>query len=205
MSEPGTIESANTDAGGRRTLTDAKEIRALAHPVRIALLEALQREGTLTATEAGDLLDESPANCSFHLRTLAKYGYVEEAPGGTGRQRPWRRVDHGLSFQLDSPQPEVAAAAEALGRQFRERDEHDRTVWESSWREYPKEWRDASFTLRSIAYLTPAELEGVNVTLLAALDKFKARTQDKSQRPADAQPVSVSAMGFPLPPTKRGN
>ena len=46
----------------------------------------------MTATQAGEALGESPANVSFHLRTLAKYGFVEEAPGGTGRQRPWRRV-----------------------------------------------------------------------------------------------------------------
>jgi DNA-binding transcriptional ArsR family regulator len=69
---------------------DAKTIRALAHPVRIALLEALVDAGTLTATEAGEHVGESPANASFHLRQLAKYGFVEEAEGGTGRRRPWQ-------------------------------------------------------------------------------------------------------------------
>ena len=51
--------------------TDARAMRALAHPVRVALLEALVHTGTLTATQASELLGESPANCAFHLRTLA--------------------------------------------------------------------------------------------------------------------------------------
>src|SRR5262249_56698118 len=72
-----------------RKLTDARAMRALAHPVRISLLEALMHAGTLTATQASELVGESPANCAFHLRTLAKYGYVVEAGGGKGRERPW--------------------------------------------------------------------------------------------------------------------
>ena len=76
-----------------RALTDPRAIRALAHPVRIALLEALAREGPLTATEAAELLTDSPGNMSWHLQTLAKYGYVEEADGGVGRRRPWRRSE----------------------------------------------------------------------------------------------------------------
>jgi DNA-binding transcriptional ArsR family regulator len=42
-------------------------LRALSHPVRLALLEALAT-GPLTATEAGELIDETPTTCSFHLR-----------------------------------------------------------------------------------------------------------------------------------------
>ncbi len=82
----------------RLNLTDPKAIRALAHPVRWALLEALGQAGTLTATQASEMLGESPANCAFHLRTLAKYGFVEEAGGGRGRERPWRRSYDSMSW-----------------------------------------------------------------------------------------------------------
>ena len=69
--------AAETGADGTyRELTDPRAMRALAHPVRLALIELLGHVGTLTATQASDLLGESPANCAFHLRTLAKYGYV---------------------------------------------------------------------------------------------------------------------------------
>ena len=70
-----------------RELTDPKAMRALAHPVRLQLLEELADAGTLTATQAAERLGESPSNISFHLRQLAKYGYVIEAEGGTHAQR----------------------------------------------------------------------------------------------------------------------
>ena len=85
-----------TQPGPPRDLgDDPLAMRALAHPVRIRLLEELTFRGPLTATQAADHVGESPSSCSFHLRTLAKYGFVEEAGGGTGRQRPWRVVSLG--------------------------------------------------------------------------------------------------------------
>ena len=105
----------------KRALADAREMRALAHPVRVALLELLGRDGPMTATQAGDALGESPANTSFHLRTLAKYGFVEEAPGGTGRQRPWQRVAQAHTWDYESDDPATVAAAEGLSRFFDQR------------------------------------------------------------------------------------
>ena len=81
-----------------RKLTDPRAMRAVAHPVRIALLEVLGTEGPLTATQAGELIGESPTTCSFHLRQLAKYGFIEEVAGVAGRKRPWRLVHTGLTL-----------------------------------------------------------------------------------------------------------
>ena len=94
-------------------LTDPRMIRAIAHPVRMALIEAMEQteSRTITATQASELLGESPANCAFHLRTLAKYGFVEEAGGGRGRERPWRaEVPH------PGAQAAVAGPGEPAGR-----------------------------------------------------------------------------------------
>src|SRR5262249_58358973 len=104
-----------------RKLTDARAMRALAHPVRIALLEALAHAGTLTATQASELLGESPANCAFHLRTLAKYGYVVEAGGGKGRERPWRRTHTELHVPTEQEDPGAAVAAEELSQLWMDR------------------------------------------------------------------------------------
>ena len=90
---------------GRLNLTDPKAIRALAHLLRWALLEALGQAGTLTATQASEMLGESPANCAFHLRTLAKYGFVEEAGGGRGRERPWRQTYNSMSWRTRQEDP----------------------------------------------------------------------------------------------------
>src|SRR3954452_7548751 len=81
-----------------RELTDPKAMRALAHPIRLQLLEELADAGQLTATEAAERLGESPSNVSFHLRQLAKYGYVVEAEGGTGRRRPWKLKSMGMRW-----------------------------------------------------------------------------------------------------------
>src|ERR1700734_3534921 len=80
------------------TVSDARRLRALTHPVRIALIGKLVLHGPLTATEAGELIGESPTTCSFHFRQLAKYGFVEEADAGPGRLRPWKLASVGMKF-----------------------------------------------------------------------------------------------------------
>ena len=188
----------------KRELTDAREMRALAHPVRVALLELLGRDGPMTATQAGEALGESPANASFHLRTLAKYGFVEEAPGGTGRQRPWRRVDqkHAWGYGDD---PATAAAAEGLSRFFEQRIEERRQVWNATRASYPKAWQDAALAFSSITYLTAEELEAVGEEIIALIDRYSDRVTDRSLRPDDALPVALWASGHPIEPTPRGN
>src|SRR3954452_6439833 len=99
-----------------REVTDPMAMRALAHPVRLAIIEALADAGTLTATEAGERVGESPANASFHLRQLAKYGYVVEAEGGKGRRRPWKLKHLGMRWTDVHDDQELAGAARVLGR-----------------------------------------------------------------------------------------
>ena len=134
-------------------------MRALAHPVRIALLEALVHAGTLTATQASELLGESPANCAFHLRTLAKYGYVVEAGGGKGRERPWRRAHAALHITTEQEDPGAALAAEELGQFWLDTTlerAHSVLARRRSW---PAEWRQTGLPTESeyIAYMTPDE------------------------------------------------
>src|ERR1700761_9081023 len=91
-------------------LTDPRALRAYAHPVRMKLVGLLRTEGPLTATRAGELLGESSGTTSFHLRQLAKYGLVEEAGGGTGREKPWRATTTSTAFSTVTDSPEMAAA-----------------------------------------------------------------------------------------------
>jgi len=72
-------------------ISDPKAIRALAHPLRLDLLELLLAIGPATAATCGRALGMSQASCSFHLRQLGKYGFVEDAgPGPDRRERQWR-------------------------------------------------------------------------------------------------------------------
>src|SRR6476620_9214271 len=104
-----------------RRVTDASTLRALSHPVRIQLIEALGTHGTMTATQVGELIGESPTTCSLHLRQLARYGMVEEAGGGKGRARPWRASSLGFSFASSQDELERDVAASALVHLIRAR------------------------------------------------------------------------------------
>ncbi len=188
-----------------RTLTDPREMRALAHPVRLALLEALTREGPLTATEAAEIVGESPANCSFHLRTLAKYGFVEEAEGGTGRARPWRRIAGGQSFSVPQDDPVASVAAQALEDLTHERTMRRIREFRSHRDQFPEAWRDRSFSTYFLTYLTVDELQQVSDEMHAILMRYADRLPNHDQRPADAHPVELAIFGTPLTPTATGN
>jgi DNA-binding transcriptional ArsR family regulator len=189
----------------RRVISDPRTMRALAHPVRIALLEALGREGELTATGAAEMLDESPGNMSWHLQTLAKYGYVEEAGGGKGRRRPWRIASVSNRFRAASEDPEFDTAGEALESTFADRAYSRLRDWWARRASYPFIWRDAAFGSDSLAYLTAEEMAEVGEEIVALFGRYRDRVLNKQLRPAGAEPVHLVGFGHPLPPTPTGN
>jgi DNA-binding transcriptional ArsR family regulator len=174
---------------GPRQLTDPKAMRAMAHPVRLALLQALNDAGTLTATEAAERVGESPSNCSFHLRQLAKYGFVEEAPGGTGRQRPWRAIHTGFSMTDVHEDPETAMAAGALASVVTDRWLERARQGLDRRRYAPDEWRRVTGTDQMTLYVTPDEMKAINDELLAILGRYRERIADAAKRPEGSRPV----------------
>ena len=197
--------SGPTEPAERRQLTSAKEMRALAHPLRVAATELLAREGPMTATQLGEILGESPANMSFHLRTLAKYGFIEETPGGTGRERLWSRVGRGTAWEMDSEDAATASAALGLSRHLAQRAYERRQEWDLTRSTYPREWRQASFVYDITTYLTADELDALGEQISALLERYAERTSDRTLRPEGAEPVSIVVSGHPLPPTPSGN
>ena len=187
-----------------QVITDARAMRALAHPLRVALLEAMRRDGEVTATRAAELLDESPGNMSWHLQTLAKYGFVEETGEGRGRTRPWRLTSDSRSFETHMTDPEVAAAGEALERTFIDRMHEQLREWWSRRLTYPVKWRRAAFMTDTVSYVTAAELTEIMDEVRAIYTRYADRTA-KENRPAGALPVHLYAHGHPLPPTPSGN
>jgi DNA-binding transcriptional ArsR family regulator len=188
----------------RQVVTDARAMRALAHPLRVALLEAIRRDGEITATRASELLGESPGNMSWHLQTLAKYGFVEETGEGRGRSRPWRLTSESRSFETGATDTGTAAAGEALERTFLERTMSQLREWWSQRLAYPANWRRAAFMNHAIRYLTAEELTEMMDEIVAIYDRYADRT-DKEARPSGALPVHLYSHGHPLPPTPSGN
>ena len=174
-----------------RHVTDAQTMRALSHPVRIALIEELSLEGPMTATEVGERIGESPTTCSFHLRQLAKYGFVEEAGGGKGRARPWRMVSIGQRFSAQGD-PETELAQDALASLIRDRQLGRYRTWLDTKASYPPEWRKAANHTEYVFYLTAEELEQLNDELLALLTpRALERVTDPSRRPPGSVPVEM--------------
>jgi hypothetical protein len=185
-------------------LRDPKTMRALAHPLRITLFELVMREGTLTSTQASELTGESTGSCSFHLRQLAKYGFIEEAPGGRGRERPWRAASISLGWSAVHEDAATAAAAEALSDLMLERRLRDLFAYLRARGNEPRQWRQAAVSMGNLLYLRPEELEQLGEVIIELLKPYAERTRDPAQRPAGARPVQLFAYGFPLPPTPSG-
>ena len=181
-------------------IRDPKLMRALAHPLRVALIEAIgdSETGTLTATEASELLGESPANCAFHLRTLAKYGFLEEAGGGRGRERPWRMRYRRFELVPPGQDPETKLAAEAVA-----------TIWVDRWlaraRErlmrtlgHPAEWQEAAIASQTDTYLTAQEAKEMYEALDRLIEPYRDRRDDASLRPAGSLRYELLLFGYPL-------
>jgi hypothetical protein len=190
-------------AGQSRELTDPRTMRALTHPVRLALLEVLLLEGPLTATRAGELIGEPANTCSFHLRQLAKYGFVEEAAAGPGRNRPWRLTTVGMHFSGGEADTETRVAARGLERLLLERYVARVQGFLDTRAGYPGEWREATGASEFILHVSANELREVTAEITAVLDRFSERLEDVTLRPADSSPVQVLLFAYPVLPPNR--
>lgn len=182
----------------RRELDDPRAMRALAHPLRLRLLTLLTREGTLTSTRAAALTGESTGSCSFHLRQLAKYGYVEPAPGGRGRERPWKEVVVDLRWSVVQPDAEGEAAATELVRQMVNRDLADLQNHLARGGSEPPEWRDAAQLSSGLLFLTREELEQFGEDYLALVTRYIDRIEDPRRRPPGSRLVRRFAFAVPV-------
>jgi predicted ArsR family transcriptional regulator len=172
-------------------LTDPLMMRALAHPARIAIWTHLGLRGPATATECAEVAGLSPSACSYHLRALAKYGFVEEAPDSAadGRQRPWRVRVLALSTSHDTDDPAADVAAQYLAEAFQTDALENRARYLARRREYPAEWRQSLGEDHDVAHVTPGELEEFRRKLRELGDQY--RRLDPAERPPGALPVRI--------------
>ena len=181
-----------------RELTDPRVLRGMAHPFRLALLELVERRGTLTSAEASAATGESTASCSFHLRQLAKYGFLEPAEAPNGRERPWRRATAGERIP-DADDPQLARAAADVFAMLFERLQRDALRWMETQADLPRSWRRASVVDEELLYLTATELRELSRAVTDLFADYRVRTADTSLRPRASRPVRAAALLFPLP------
>lgn len=185
----------------RRELRDPAELRALAHPLRLALLDLLAELGTATATEVSARLNESPANCSWHLRQLARYGYVEEAGTGPGRTRRWRLVLE--SRRIEGMTAELGRALDAVHDVQLDRQAGTIRTWRAGRHDEPPAWAEASLESDCWTWLTAEEAAEFQAAYLRLLDEHilpRSQRAHATDRPASSRPVRVLTWFFPTGP-----
>ncbi len=177
-------------------ITDPQALRAMAHPLRLDLIELLTVVGPATAAECARQLGSSQASCSYHLRQLAKYGFVEQADDrGDARERPWQLTDLEQRWSTASGDP----AAEELERVFVQREADRILAYQAGADDQPEEWRDASFLGGATLPMTSAELTEVRGQLMQVLGPYLARLSDRETWPEQARLVRLYLAGTPAP------
>jgi DNA-binding transcriptional ArsR family regulator len=163
-------------------------MRALAHPTRLALLDHLHAVEEATATECAIWVGDSPSSCSYHLRALARWGFVEEGSPRAGRERPWRAAAARIEFDSGGLEATVLRD-ELVGR-------HQQRVRDALRREHelPPRWRHAAQTSSATLALTAAELEELGERFEALLDDYRGRPPRRGTRPVV---VAFGAVGEP--------
>jgi len=136
------------------------------------------------------VVGESPTACAYHLRMLARLGFVEEAGGGQGRERPWRLVPASLTIGDDPDDPAIAKASSALEKILLERFIANIRRFDRERARYAPEVLDVTATIQSIAFATPEEMAGLREELVALLSRYVARL-DPALRPAGGYPFEV--------------
>jgi DNA-binding transcriptional ArsR family regulator len=170
-------------------ITDPQAMRALAHPVRLAVLIFLQRNGPATATVLAPHVGATPSVTSWHLRHLATYGLVIDAPAeevpDDRRQRWWKAVARGFRFE---PTGEDDSAAAALADQMYAAAREQAERWMVETRpQLSLEWLRHSGLSNTTVRLTADELAAV----AARIDELLAPFVHRTDAPDDARPVRI--------------
>jgi len=195
--------SADSEAGRpeeRRQVTDARALRALAHPLRLALLNHLMAFGAQTASQCAEVVGSTASNCSYHLRSLARFGLVESVDPIDGRERPWRSTATGLQFgRTDDPALALGVgSAERMLVDKQVDDEAALTRRAIAQRDrLPEEWRDASMLSGYALRLTPDELRELGEKLDALIRPYIGLTRTDAPEGSDVVALHLNAYLHP--------
>jgi DNA-binding transcriptional ArsR family regulator len=183
---------------------DPSQLKALAHPVRLKMLEMLRLDGPATSTTVASRLGMNTGTVSYHLRQLARHGFIEDHPGvGTRRDRWWRASHESTSILS-------AAAATASEDDVRAQQAYNHAVvltqvtrlqeslLERS--ELPRRWAavtdDSDWTL----WLTPRQARQLMANVHDVLrTAAEAAPRDKGDAPKGSAQYSINLHGFPRP------
>ncbi|NEB94529.1 ArsR/SmtB family transcription factor [Streptomyces bauhiniae] len=174
-------------------ITDPQAMRALAHPVRLAILERLQRHGPATATQLAPDVGATPSVTSWHLRHLAGFGLVRDAePGPDRRQRRWETAARGFRFEVpeDPDDEEGRSAARVLSREMFLRSGDLPSRWAAEVEpQLEPAWQRLAGLANTRVVVSADELAAIEDAIERVLAPYV--TRDESARPADGRGVRL--------------
>lgn len=184
---------------------DPRSLRALAHPLRLQLLGALRLDGPATASALARRFDETSGATSYHLRQLARHGFVTEETGrGTARERWWRAVHRQTELHVSQnlDEPDTAEALHFILRHQLDMEARAVHAWWAGRSTWPVEWIDASESSDWSMRLTVAELAALTREVNEVIARQAATARDRPADP-DAPVVRVFFRALPegTPPT----
>lgn len=184
-----------SESARRVDLTDLDTIRALAHPRRQRMLQYLSLHGPMTSAGLARALALNTGATSYHLRELAKTGFVEEVPElAHGRQRWWRAPQRDLRLPARSAQDPALRSVLDEAMRLELADDIEDFLRYQQGAEDP-EWADAVLTSRGVVRLAAHELREFFDEYIALLNRYKQRPGTDSP---SARTVATRLLVFPL-------
>ena len=193
----------------RSVVGDPVRLRALAHPIRLDLLERLSTDGPLTATQAGERIGQSSGSASFHLRQLERYGFVEPVPGVTGRQKPWQLALRGLSWfhedgtlaaDTEEEADDLARTGAAVSTMLLQRAVDDAAAWLEGAADRRGQWAKVGEVSSRVRTMRPDQLRA----LVAEVEELLARYDDQADADEpDARRVRIAFVERARPRVRR--
>ncbi|OKI50433.1 ArsR/SmtB family transcription factor [Micromonospora sp. CB01531] len=179
-------------------ITDPQALRALAHPVRLAVLGHLQRHGPATATQLSPHVGATPSVVSWHLRHLASFGLVTDWDGATNRrERWWQAAAKGFRFNLPDDADGQNAARQLQGEMFAQSAElpqqwllHDEPQLDTAWRR-------AAGMANTRIMLSAEEMQQLKDDVEALIARYVQRPE--AEAPAGARGVRLLQYVLPEP------
>lgn len=182
----------------RRMELDAAALKALAHPLRVQILRALELSGQVSVTSLAGELGETTGAVSYHLRQLARHGLVEEgdpedagadSPRPGRRRRLWRMaVDEihmtGLAFMENE---DTREAAGFLLREFQTSRSRRLANWFATATSWPQEWQAASSDMDGTLTLDAAQTRALADEIKAVIDRYRDLPPGEGARHVDVQ------------------
>ncbi|SDS18060.1 ArsR/SmtB family transcription factor [Agrococcus carbonis] len=190
--------------GGRGLRTgDPALLRALAHPLRVEILSVIDELGEATATQIAEKVGESPSNCSFHLRTLAKAGFIERAEA-QGTSKPWKPVHQSRDLRPDPSNPESMRTSASVAAMYVQHEANRMVDFLTRHGLGDERWLPGTTVNSAAIWATPDELAQLAEDIHHLVDRFQGRSKDPSKRPAGSRKAHLFATlnpDFDLPAT----